>query len=283
VNVFPGFFHFRGRYLPTTTKLIHLDSALNQIGKSQPTDVGMHGDPKMALNHIIAVLSEAMSQQTTQVAKERRSAIEQKTSEQNRLRNQRIQQRWAQHPMIPERMMYELSSALPKDGIIVDDSISSKDALHSAFEFKTPGAIYAERGGALGWGVGGAMGIKLAHPEKPVVGILGDGTAMMTVQGFWTAANEGIPVVWAICNNRSYRILKLNMNRYQKNILGVKNPESQYIGMDFPLTLNLAGMAEATGIYGKTIENPEQIGPELKKALNSGKPSVLDIVIDGTV
>ena len=73
------------------------------------------------------------------------------------------------------------------------------------------------------------------------------------------------------------------MNRYQKNILGVKNPESQYIGMDFPLPLNLAGMAEATGIYGKTIENPEQIGPELKKALNSGKPSVLDIVIDGTV
>ncbi|MQF69400.1 thiamine pyrophosphate-binding protein [SAR202 cluster bacterium AD-804-J14_MRT_500m] len=280
VNVFPGFFYFSGRYLPAKTKLVHVDSALREIGKSQPTDVGVHGDPKMALKQMISVLSERMSGRTTRIAKERRLRIEQETSMQSQLRDQRIRQRWNQRPMIPERMMHELSSAFPKDGIIVDDSISSKDALHSAFEFKQPGDIFAERGGALGWGIGGAMGIKLAHPDKPVIGIIGDGTAMMTVQGFWTAANEDIPVVWAICNNRSYRILKLNMDRYQKNILGIKNPESQYIGMDFPLPLNLARMAEATGVSGLTIEDPEQIGPELKKALDSGRPSVLDIMID---
>ncbi len=131
--------------------------------------------------------------------------------------------------------------------------------------------------------MGATMGVKLAHPDRPVVGILGDGSAMMTIQGLWTASNENIPVVYVICNNKSYRMLKLNMNTYKTQILGEKPPRSRYMGMDFPLRLNIAGIANAIGVYGRTIEDPDELGPAVVQALELGKPAVLDVVIDGTV
>ena len=190
---------------------------------------------------------------------------------------------WDTLPMLPSRMMTEIARALPHDVIISDDSITSRDAIHGAMEFNEPGSIYSERGGAIGWGIGSTLGIKLAHPNRPVVGILGDGSAMMTVQGLWTAANYNIPVVYLICNNRSYRILKLNMNRYQTEILGKENPSSKYIGMDFPIPLDMAAIANAMGVYGRTVENPEDLATALKDALALGKPALLDVAINGRI
>ena len=106
---------------------------------------------------------------------------------------------------------------------------------------------------------------------------------MMTVQALWTAAAYKIPVVYIICNNRAYRVLKLNMNVYKRDILGEADPQSKYLAMDFPLPFNIAGIAEAMGMHGRSITDPSDIGPALKDALDSGQPTVLDISIDGSV
>ena len=143
--------------------------------------------------------------------------------------------------------------------------------------------MFGERGGALGWGLGGALGLKLANPDSPVVGIIGDGSSMMTVQSLWTAATYNIPVVYIICNNRAYRILKLNMNVYKQDIVGEEEPQSKYMAMDFPIPMNIAGMAEAMGVSGRRITDPEELAPALTAALESGKPMVLDVSIDGSV
>ena len=185
--------------------------------------------------------------------------------------------------MAPERMMVEISKSLPNNVIIVDDSISSRSAMHGAIKFNKPDSIFGERGGAIGWGMGGALGIKLANQDKPVVAIIGDGSSMMTIQALWTAANYSIPVIYLICNNQSYRILKLNMNIYKKQILNEKNPESKYIGADFALPLNISKIAEAIGVYGKKITDPLKINLEIQKALKLNKPVVLDIRIDNSV
>ena len=131
--------------------------------------------------------------------------------------------------------------------------------------------------------MGGTLGLKLANPDRPVVGIIGDGSSMMTVQALWTAAAYNIPVVYVICNNRAYRVLKLNMNVYKRDILGESDPESKYLAMDFPVPFNIAGIAESMGIHGRNITDPAEIGPALKEALDSGRPAVLDISIDGSV
>ncbi len=117
-------------------------------------------------------------------------------------------------------MMTELARALPEDVLVVDDSITSRSSLLGAINFNDPEQLFGITGGAIGWGMGAALGAQLARPNRRVVAIVGDGSSMMTVQALWTAAAFRIPVVYLVCNNRSYRILKLNMNVYQTEIRG---------------------------------------------------------------
>jgi benzoylformate decarboxylase len=104
----------------------------------------------------------------------------------------------------------------------------------------------------------------------------------MAIQALWTAVNSNIPVVYVICNNRSYRVLKLNMNTYRTQVLKEEIP-SKYIAMDFPTPFNMAGIAEAMGMHGRKVERPEEVGPAMTEALSLGKPALLDMVIDGAV
>ena len=282
-NVFSGFFYFSGRTLGQSTRLIHIDSDQNEVGKSEPTDVGIIANPKVALTQLGDAVDDALSGAAREAAKGRAASLSAERAASKAQWERDLKASWDARPMSPARMMTELARALPTGTVIADDSITSRDAIHGAMDFSEPGSIHSERGGAIGWGMGSTLGLKLAHPDRPVVGILGDGSAMMTVQGLWTAANYNIPAVYVICNNRSYRILKLNMNRYKTNILGQANPSSKYIAMDFELPLNLAAMANAIGVHGRTVEDPVELGPALKEALDLGKPALLDVVIDGSV
>ena len=282
-NVFSGFFYVSGPSLSPGTRLIHLDSSLRDIGRVEPTDLALFGDPRAGLEMLEDALAGQMDSAANDGAAERRRVIPDMKALAQAGWERNLRQSWDARPMSPERMMHELGAALPSNAIVVDDSLSSKDALHGAVKFNEADSIYGERIGAIGWGMGAGLGVKLANPARPVLAVTGDGSAMMTVQALWTAANYGIPTVYLVCNNRSYRILKLNMNVHQREILGRKVEEGfeGYVGMDFPLPLNLAGIAEAIGVYGRTISDPNEIGPQIRKAFDSGKPAVLDVVIDG--
>ena len=164
--------------------------------------------------------------------------------------------------------------------MVCNDSVSSSAMVHAARKFNTPGSFYAARGGAIGWGMGMALGIQLARPDRPVVAIVGDGSAMMTVQALWTAAVENIPVVYCICNNRSYNVLKVNLDLYVQLYQQEPGYQPAYLGTDFTHPFDFAALARAFGVYGRRIEDPAEIGPELERAWASGKPAVLDVVIE---
>ena len=120
--------------------------------------------------------------------------------------------------MSPTRMMYEISKVLPKNAILVDDSVTSRESIFQTMNFDQPNTYFSGFGGAIGWGMGAGIGVQLSNPNNPVVCIMGDGSAMMTIQGLWTAANYNIPVVNIICNNSSYRVLKINHLKKLQNI-----------------------------------------------------------------
>lgn len=282
-SVFPTYFHFGGQALGAQTALIHIDSALGEIGKSEPTNIGMHADPKMALARLNDALQSAMTGAQQEAAKGRAATLADAKAAQRAAWQLRLRERWDVAPMSSERMMAEIAGALPPNAIVVDDAVTTRASVFGALDFDEPGSLLGISGGALGWGMGGALGVKLASPERPVVAIVGDGSSMMTVQALWTAANSDIPVVYVICNNAAYRVLKLNMNLYQTQILGQAAAESEYIGMDFPAPLNIAGMAEAMGVFGRKISDPDEVAPALRDALGRGKPAVLDVAIDGAV
>ncbi len=284
-NVFSGYFFFAdesGNTLSENTKLVHIDSDPSVVGNSEPTDVGVICDPKTGMSALYQSLNKKSSGSYQEDTKGRIEKISLKIASDRESAQAKSKENWNQIPMSASRMMHEIANCIPDNTVIVDDSVTTRTAVFENIEFNKPGQIFGERGGAIGWGLGAGIGAKLANPDRPVVAIVGDGSAMMTVQAFYTAAIKNIPVIYVICNNQSYRVLKVNMDIYKDLVLGETN-QSKYLAMDFPTALNMAGLAEAMGVKGVRVTDPSDIGPELTKAIESNKPVVLDISIDGSL
>ena len=281
-NIFKTFLYVDEPFLIPTTKLVHMDSAAVEIERIYPTEVGIVADPAAGLEELTDALGQDMSGSAKEAAATRTATFAEERRQSADKYRQQLSDMWDRRPMAVERMMHELAQALPANTIVAEESITSRSAVMREFTFDQPGSLYGLRGGALGWAMPGALGIQLANPDRPVLAIVGDGASMYTVQALWTAARYNIPVVYSICNNRSYRILKVNMDIYLRRMLDDQERESEYVGMDFANPLDLAAIAQGMGVAGEKVEDPDALGPALRKAYDSGKPAVIDVSIDGS-
>ena len=279
---FGGVFYFEGQSLPNA-QLIHIDSDAAAIGASEPTAVGIVAGPRAGLADLSTDLEARLSGEGREAAAIRAATVAEQKAAQRQAWSDRLEARRDLSPMSTERMMTEVAEALPDDTLFVDDSITTRASVYGALDFDQPDDLVGISGGALGWGMGGALGAKLARPDQPVVAVIGDGSAMMTIQTLWTAAAQKIPVVYVICNNESYRILKLNMNVWQTQIAGRPEPQTNYLGMDFAVPFDIAAIANAFAVRGRRIEDPAEVGPAITEAIAANEPVVLDIRIDGSV
>ena len=278
-NVFNSFLYIDRPFLSPSTKLVHLDSNAQQVERIYPTEIGILADPAAGLEELSDALDQDMSAAAKEAAATRTAAFAEERRQADEAYRRRLDASKGQQPMAVDRMMYELAQAVPPDTIVADESITSRPSVMQAFSFDQPDSLFVLRGGALGWAMPGALGVQLANPGRPVLATVGDGSSLYTVQALWTAARYNIPVVYAICNNRSYQILKVNMDIYLRRMLDDKERKSEFVGMDFANPLNLAGIAQAMGVAGKSITDPDEIGPSVRQAFESGKPAVLDISI----
>ena len=122
----------------------------------------------------------------------------------------------------------------------------------------------------------------MANPDKTVVGFTGDGGSMYTIQALWTAAHHKIGAKFVVCNNHSYKLLKLNVQQYWRdnrlperdfpNPFDIKDPD-----------LDFVGLAKAMGVPGAKVERPEQIGPAIDQMLSTEGPFLIDLVISDDV
>ena len=175
--------------------------------------------------------------------------------------------------------MSEIADVLPHDAAVFDEAITSSGVLQR-YVIPRPGRYFRARGGGLGPGLPGTLGLKLAMPDRPVVGVVADGSAMYSVSAFWTAAHHRIPVTWVICNNASYRILKENLIDY----LGPSHPARKFVAMDLTdPPLRYDRIAESMGVRGWRVERPSDLRPALESALASGAPAVVDVAIQRDV
>ena len=279
-RVFHDFFAPATGILSDGARLVHLDINQDAIGRIEPTDVGVWSDVAQGLDELYAAVSEVQS--SAQAASARARA--RRLADGYASRRAPLEAAGDTRPMPSTAMMAGLAEGLPADVIVVDDSISCRPDLHAAVTFDQRRRVQAERaGGAIGWGMGGALGVALAAPDQRVVAVIGDGSAMLTVQALWTAAAYQIPVVYCICNNAGYRVLKLNLRRWFGDVLHEPDRPSQYIGMDLDQPFDLAAIAQAMGVPAERIDDPTRIAPALTQALHRNGPVLLDIVIDGGV
>ena len=281
MDTFDELFYWGDIILGENTRLIHIDPIPGRVGKTEPTDLGIISNCKAALEMLNDVLKDSVNKE---IANKLRKESIQLASEERQTYEDSVSSKWKNTPMSPARMMYELSKSVPANSIIVDDSVSNRAAVRHYFEGKARDDIRGVRGQSIGGGIGATMGTQCAFPDRPVFGIIGDGSAMMTIQGLWTAANDDIPCVFVICNNGMYRVLKVNFNIYQTELLQETEPAGEnLLYSNFETPFDISEIAKGMGLHSERVTDPSEIAAAVSRAIATGKAAVLDIVIDGSL
>ena len=263
--------------MPEGMTVVHMDTDPWQLGKNYPAQVAILGDPKATLPD----LAEALRQRLGAGTRKERAAKIAELSAAHGAATEKLRAKAraevGSSPISPLALVGAVADVVPDDAIIVDESISSSHGVRNLFRAQDQRSFYGLRGGGIGWGLPATLGVKLAQPGRPVVGLIGDGSAMYTIQALWTAAHESIPCVYVIFNNASYRILK----QRTLALKGFSAEDDQYVGMDLVNPrIDYVGMAKALGVPGELVEKGVDIGAAVKRGLASGGPYLVDVHID---
>lgn len=258
---------------------IHIDLNAYEIGKNHHVDLGMVADPKLTLAALADALEAGMSIEQKAAAAERTNQISAAKAAKLQAALEKDQATRNSVPVKMSRFMEELTKRMPADTIIFDEALTNSPPVVRYAPPSTTGGYFLTRGGSLGVGIPGAIGAKLANPDKTVIGFTGDGGSMYTIQALWTAARHKIDAKFVICNNASYRLLQLNIDAYWK--------EREMPKHDFPLSFDLShpalqfvDLARGMGVPGLRVERPEQIAPAIEQALATKGPFLIDLVLE---
>jgi benzoylformate decarboxylase len=262
--------------MPPGLTVVHLDVNPWEIGKNYPAAVGILGDPKATLPD----LSEAVRRETGarghRDAERRRQAVQTAHASAVAELAARARENAGSVPMAPLTLVHEVARAVPRDVTIVEEAISSSTGVREFFPCADAKSFFGIRGGGIGWGLPATLGVKLALPGRPVVALIGDGSAMYTNQALWTATRESLAVVYVIFNNGSYRILK----QRTRALKGFSAEDDRYVGMDLTPAIDFVGLARSLGVPGEHIEKSADVGAAVARGLASGGPYLVDVVID---
>ncbi len=280
--VFPEVFPALSDVFAAGTPVVHIDLNAYEIGKNFNVDIGLVSDPKLTLADLATALEQRMSTSEKDAAQARAAKIGGETRSEREAARQGDVGRMDEVPMVPARFMRDLASRLPSDALIFDEALTSSPDIIKYMPPDVVGQYFQTRGGSLGVGIPGALGLKLANPSKTVIGFTGDGGSMYTIQALWTAAHHNIGAKFVICNNHSYKLLKLNVQQYWKDIA---LPEGE-----FPASFDLSHpdirfdqMAESMGVPAVRVEHPNEVMPAIERALADDNPFLIDLVITGEV
>lgn len=163
-----------------------------------------------------------------------------------------------------------LGELLPADAIVVLESPTSTLALRNRLRISRPGSYFFAAGGGLGYGLAAAIGVQLAHPGRPVVCVLGEGSVQYAVTGLWTAAAYRVPVTFLVLQNREYGILKWFAAAAQAE--GAP-------GLDLP-GLDCAAIASSYGVRSAKAAGVEQLRAELSDAIAASEPRLVEIAVE---
>jgi benzoylformate decarboxylase len=171
------------------------------------------------------------------------------------------------NPLSPAAVHAILAEAFPEDGIIVLESPSSTAALRNQLRISRPGSYYFSAGGGLGFGLAASVGVQLAQPERPVICVLGEGSAQYAITAFWTAAAYRVPVKFLVLRNNDYSILK-----WFSTLEGISGAPA----LDLP-GLDVASTAQSYGVPSTTVSGRDALHAALSDALGADGPRLVQV------
>jgi benzoylformate decarboxylase len=166
-------------------------------------------------------------------------------------------------------LMQQIAAFRPAGAIIVEEAPSSRSAMHDYLPMDERDAFFTCASGGLGHGLPAAVGVALGQPGRKVIGLLGDGSAMYSIQGLWTAAQWGLPVVFIIIRNHSYYAL-VEFGRHFKL---PQVPGTQLPNLDF------CALARGHGVQARRVERCEDLDAALARAFAAAQPVLLEVCI----
>jgi acetolactate synthase-1/2/3 large subunit len=253
---------------PTGTKVIQLDIDPEELGRNYPNAVSILGDAKVTLRRMIDAAKPASSK-ASDWAKRVQQLVAEWKSENAEMRSADVA------PMRPERICKAISDVLPPNGVVVSDTGHAGIWTARFIELRHAGQSYFRTAGSLGWGFPGALGVKCALPDRPVVCFTGDGGFYYHIAELETARRHNINAVIVVNNNSALnQEIKLNDLAYDGRQRG--RAEEMW---RFP-DINFAKIAEGFGCVGMRVEKPDDLNDTLKEAIAIDKPVVVDIVSD---
>jgi benzoylformate decarboxylase len=263
--------------MPHGVTVVHLDVDPWELGKNYPAAVAIQGEPKATLPELCEEVRRCTGPGGHAAAEQRRATARQAHEAMRDLLIFRAKADALRVPITPLSLVHAIADALPPDAVVIDESVSSEPGVRQLMPCADARSFFGLRGGGIGWGLPAALGVKLALPNRPVVCLVGDGSAMYTIQALWTAARDSLAVVCVVFNNASYRILK--QRAYAMN--GFASQADVYLGMDLDRpVIDYIGLAGALGVPGEGIEKTADVAGALGRAFASGGPYVIDVRID---
>ncbi len=247
--VFTYHVHTEGPHIPPAAALYHLTEDPQQAARSP---VG---------TSILCSLRVGLEQLTEQLPRRHRQAGKGRTA---------LPTPQTKDPIPGEYLMAAVAQVMPPDAIVVEEAPSHRNALHDYLPINTTGGFYTEGSGGLGWALPGAVGVALAQSKRRVICIVGDGSALYSIQALWNAAQAALPITFIVFNNRGYAALKAFSDALK--ISGA--PGQEVSGMNF------VDIARGFGVEGRLVERAQDVIPALRAAFAAQSPVLLDVHLD---
>jgi len=251
------------------TKLIHIDIDPCEIGRNFPVEIGAMADLKPAL----AVLNRVARKLLPEGIKRPQVAKEIAANREEFVAGNRAHAQSNAYPMRPERILADVREVLPRNAFITTDVGWNKNGVGQQFPVLEPGTILTPGGYAtMGFGAPGALGAKLAQPDRVVISLVGDGGFGQNPAMLATAYEQNIAVVWVIMNNNAFgTIAGLERAHFGTTFGTVFEKNGKPYNPDY------AAMAKAYGVDGIRITSASEFKPALERAIKSNSPYVIDV------
>lgn len=259
--------------MPDGLKVIQIGQRDWELGKNYAAEMAIRADVKETLAALIPLLKAKGGDGLAAKAAERLTALKDKNwSAAKQAKAEKARTLRSDAGIDATWLMMRLCELLPERAIVVDEGITSAGALPDFLEYTDRYSYFGNCSGGIGWGVAAAVGVQEAQPDRQVVAILGDGSAMYAIQALWTAANLKQQTVFVICNNQGYSILKQRMKLFHDN--------EAPIGMDFAdPPLDCVALAKGFGVAGERADTADEVEAAFARGLAHDGPYLIEAMI----
>jgi benzoylformate decarboxylase len=256
------------------TTCVHVGDDAWQVGKNQPADAAVVGDPGRVLSELAGLLQERVSDEGRRERLERVEAVKGMVEAKMTEMGDDV----SDDPRASKAELVDAMKSVASDAYVVDEGVTAKYAMLTRWDF-APEQYISNKGGGLGYGLPASVGAAIAEGQtdapRDVVGFIGDGSYLYYPQTLYSAARHDVDLTVVIPDNRNYRILKDNA----LDLFGGEEDDYEFVGMDFEPAVDIPANAESHGARGQLVEDPAEIGPALEEAMDRDGPDVLDVLV----